>query len=960
MISEIGLALLIASIITSTAQFIIPLLGFITSKKLLIDAAKPLAISNFVYLSIAMGMLIYGFLVDDFSIKYISENSNTRLPDIFKVSASWGAHEGSLLLWTLILSLWTVAVVAFSRQIPDRVLSHILMVLGFISLGFVSFLFFTSNPFDVLSVVPLEGRELNPLLQDFGLIIHPPLLYMGYVGMAIPFSFALSALIRGEVDSSIIRWVRPWTLMAWSFLTMGIVLGSWWAYYELGWGGWWFWDPVENASFMPWLIATALIHSLSVTEKRGSFKHWTILLSISAFSLSLLGTFLVRSGILTSVHSFASDPTRGVFILSFLVFVIGGSLLLYAIRQSSMNSQNKFNLVSRETGLLLNNLFLVTATITVLIGTLYPLVLDTLGLGKISVGAPYFNSVFVPIMIPAIILMAIAPFLRWKSDTIKRLKTSILLSTMITMALSIIMLIYIENIYSVIAWSIFSWITLHSLYILIDRVRKKGVPSLSFIGMIFGHMGIAVFVIGATITTQYGIEKDVALSVGQSETINEYEITFQGVSALDGANYTGTKAKITFKNMNTGNTGTLYPEKRLYSTGMPMTEAAIHPTISRDIYVAIGEHISGDEWSLRVYYKPLIRLIWLGGIFIVIGGILSSIDKRYRNRSRKTVRQSNIEIAKDSLSLIETQLNDKEISKERFKQEKIDIESTLATEIKPEPEYRDNVSNEKTIYAVIISVIAIIAVIAHYVSKPPIQEKKIDLKTHLIKMSVEGDNMATINLSLLEYNSQETEEAIKLAKSASAERQSKSVLANLVMLNITDTKSEYIDDLRKSILLNPELTDEEKYTSSLLHIAMGEKNKAIDILNGVTTKEASILLDSLNSLTGKLVSVSISIPSASKHKYLMVYAISRESRMPIIIKKILVKDYIGYVELSNVDAIQKTNPLDSSPTLKFYARLSNTGSAKFNVGDLESHTDFIKIDSTQNITKLDLTISTPN
>jgi len=630
---EIGHFALIIALVLAVFQVVLPTAGFITKNNNLMNLASPLVWGQFFWILVSFLILMNGFLIDDFSVKYIASNSNTELPDIFKISAVWGAHEGSLLLWALILSGWTVAVSVFSKRIPSEVLNHILIVLGLISIGFLSFLIFTSNPFELLEFPPIQGRELNPLLQDFGLIIHPPMLYMGYVGMAIPFSFAISSLIRGQLDSTWLRWSRPWTLIAWAFLTFGITLGSWWAYYELGWGGWWFWDPVENASFMPWLVATALVHSLSVSEKRGAFKHWTVLLAISGFSLSLLGTFLVRSGILTSVHSFASDPERGLFILIFLIIVIGGSLGLYAWRARSMEKSNNFSILSREGSLLINNILFVAATLTVFLGTLYPLLLDSLGLGKISVGAPYFDAVFVPIMIPAVVIMVLGPFLRWKRDNIKRVWFDIKIIWFLMAGIISGIIYFTDNIYVAIAGILFTWIIIHTIFLVIGRLRKKGSPGLSFYGMAVAHIGIAVFLLGATVTTQYGIEKDIKLEIGQTYNIKNYDFKFMGAKAFIGKNYKGYVGEIEVYEGEEKIT-TLRPEKRQYVTGMPMTEAAIDPSLYRDLYVALGERLENRSWSVRLYYKPLIRFIWLGGLLIVLGALLASSDKRYRRKMK--------------------------------------------------------------------------------------------------------------------------------------------------------------------------------------------------------------------------------------------------------------------------------------------------------------------------------------
>jgi cytochrome c-type biogenesis protein CcmF len=643
MLVEIGHFALVLALVFALLQVSLPILGMVKNNVALAQLAKPLLWGQFFWIIVSFAVLMNAFVVDDFSVKYVANNSNTDLPSMFKISAVWGAHEGSLLLWAMILAGWSVAVSLFSKRLPAEVLNHILVVLGFISIGFLLFLLVTSNPFERLDIIPLQGRELNPLLQDFGLIIHPPMLYMGYVGMAIPFAFVLSSLVRGQLDSTWLRWSRPWTLIAWAFLTFGITLGSWWAYYELGWGGWWFWDPVENASFMPWLVATALVHSLSVSEKRGAFKHWTVLLAISGFSLSLLGTFLVRSGILTSVHSFASDPARGLFILIFLVIVIGGSLTLYAWRANLMRSSNSFAPLSRESGLLINNILLVAAMLSVFLGTLYPLLLDSLGLGKISVGPPYFDAVFVPIMIPAVLVMVIGPFLRWKKDNTSRVFGLLKTVWIGVAALFLVALFLTDNIFVLLAVFLFIWIVLHSLVLLTQRLQQKGRPSSAFFGMILAHIGIAVFVLGATVTTQHGIEKDLKMELNETIDIKGYQFTFKGVDNFNYENYQGHKGIIEVAYAGE-KIATLKPEKRQYVTGMPMTEAAIDPSLYRDLYVALGESLGDDAWSLRLYYKPLIRLIWLGGILIALGALLAAFDKRYRLSFQRTAaRRSRVE-----------------------------------------------------------------------------------------------------------------------------------------------------------------------------------------------------------------------------------------------------------------------------------------------------------------------------
>jgi len=629
MLIEIGHFALVLALIFSILLVVLPSIGIYQNKSSLAQLSKPLVWGQCFWITVAFFVLMSAFLTNDFSVKYVAENSNTQLPTLFKVSALWGAHEGSLLLWVFILSLWSVAVSVLSRQIPSNFLNQILIVLGFISFGFLLFLLFTSNPFERLTIPPLEGRELNPLLQDIGLAIHPPMLYMGYVGLSVPFAFVLASLIRGQLDSTWLRWTRPWTLIAWAFLTIGITLGSWWAYYELGWGGWWFWDPVENASFMPWLVATALIHSLSVSEKRGAFRQWTVLLAIGGFSLSLLGTFLVRSGVLTSVHAFATDPARGLFILIFLFIVIGGSLALYAWRYNLLQKNNPISLFSRETGLLVNNILLVTAMLSVLLGTLYPLILDTLNLGKISVGVPYFNAVFIPIMLPAVLVMAIVPFVRWKKDNLMRIASHLRLYWLGILALILLArIILTDNVYVLVAIGLFIWMLVHVMVLLISRIRSKSIFSLAFIGMLIAHLGIAVFVLGATVTTQLGIEKDIKMSVGESQNIAGYDFIFNGVSRYKRDNYAGFMGNITVYKAGKKIT-TLTPEKRYYQSGMPMTEAAIDPSIARDLYVALGEELVENTWSVRIYYKPLVRWIWLGGLMIALGALFAAIDRRY-------------------------------------------------------------------------------------------------------------------------------------------------------------------------------------------------------------------------------------------------------------------------------------------------------------------------------------------
>ena len=639
MIAEIGLFSLILALLVASLQGIVPLVGAVRYRLPWIKVARPAALMQFVLVLLSYACLTSAFINHDFSLAYVAQNSNSNLPLIYLISGVWGAHEGSLLLWALILAVWSGGVAVFSKSVPDRMVARVLGVMGLVSVGFLLFILFTSNPFERQFPVPIDGRDLNPLLQDPGLAIHPPMLYMGYVGFSVAFAFAIAALLGGRLDSAWARWSRPWTLAAWVFLTAGIALGSWWAYYELGWGGWWFWDPVENASFMPWLVGTALIHSLAATEKRGVFKAWTVLLAVFAFSLSLLGTFLVRSGVLTSVHAFATDPTRGLFILIFLGIVVGGSLALYAWRAPSIRSSGGFNLVSREAGLLLNNVLLVVSAATILLGTLYPLVIDALGMGKLSVGPPYFNAVFVPITAPLALLLGLGAMLRWKKDNLTRLIEPLGAGFVIALGLGLTWPLLMQT-YSVAAalggtlglWTIMSalsgvWARTRSG----DRLRSmKRIPR-SVFGMTMAHLGIGVFVIGVTFTSIYSIEKDLRMTPGETYQISNYVFRFDGVEKSNGPNYTADRGKITVLEQQQI-VASLSPEKRVYLVQqMPMTEASIDAGVTRDLYVALGEPLEdGKSWAVRLYYKPYIRWIWFGGLIMVIGGLLSATDKRYR------------------------------------------------------------------------------------------------------------------------------------------------------------------------------------------------------------------------------------------------------------------------------------------------------------------------------------------
>ena len=646
MIPELGHVALILALAMAIAQSILPLIGAQRGNAAWMSLARPSARGQFVFMLISYGCLTYAFVNNDFSVLLAAEHSNSTLPLMYRYTAVWGNHEGSILLWSLILSGWTLAVAIFSKALDEPTAARVLGVMGLISCGFILFTLFTSNPFERLTPAAPDGRDLNPLLQDPGMIIHPPMLYMGYVGFVVAFAFAIAALLSGRLDASWARWSRPWTTVAWCFLTVGIALGSFWAYYELGWGGWWFWDPVENASFMPWLVGTALIHSLAVTEKRGGFKMWTALLAILAFSLSLLGTFIVRSGVLSSVHAFASDPARGIFILAFLVVVIGSSLLLFAWRAPKVGLGGSFDLVSRESMLLANNVLLVVAAAAVLLGTLYPLVLDALGMGKISVGPPYFNTVFVPLMAPALFLMGVGPLTRWRQagviDLARRLRWAAAVS-----AVSAVIAPFALSSLGPQPWTpmiglgllLAAWIASTAVLNLVSRARggslemvaaRMATLSGSYYGMLFAHFGVAVFVAGVTVVSGYQSESDVRMQVGETATVGGYVFTMQGVREVKGPNYVAAQASINVTRDGQPVT-TLWPERRVYTvTRSPQTEVAIDRSLARDLYVALGEPVSATAWSVRLHHKPLVNLIWLGCLLMAGGGMLAVLDRRYR------------------------------------------------------------------------------------------------------------------------------------------------------------------------------------------------------------------------------------------------------------------------------------------------------------------------------------------
>jgi cytochrome c-type biogenesis protein CcmF len=647
MIPEIGQFALIIALLLALTQSTLPLIGASKNNAQWIALAAPAGQAQFIFVAIAFSCLAYSFITNDFSVLNVATNSNSQLPLHYRLAATWGSHEGSLLLWTLMLGIWTVAVSLFSGHLPEKMVARVLSVMGIISFGFLAFMLFTSNPFTRLIPAAPDGRDLNPLLQDPAMVAHPPMLYMGYVGFSVAFAFAISALISGRLDATWARWSRPWTTVAWMFLTCGIALGSFWAYYELGWGGWWFWDPVENASFMPWLVGTALIHSLAVTEKRGGFKSWTVLLAIAAFSLSLLGTFLVRSGVLTSVHAFATDPKRGIFILGFLVFVIGGSLLLYAWRAKEVGLGGRFELVSRESFLLTNNVLLAVAAGSVLLGTLYPLIVDALGMGKLSVGPPYFNAVFVPLMAPAVFLMGVGPIARWKKASLPELATR-LRWAFVASAVTAILLPFVMG-----QWKplvslgllLALWVVITAFLNIWERVRsssgssgifnKLKTQTRSYYGMQLAHVGVAVFVVGVTLVTGYESEKDVKMNVGESVAAGNYSFRFNGVTNIQGPNYVAARAEIDVTRKG-ASMGKMYPEKRSYTaSGNVMTETAIDQGVFRDLYISLGEPLSGGAWSVRVYYKPFVVWIWGGAVLMALGGGLAVSDRRYALAARK-------------------------------------------------------------------------------------------------------------------------------------------------------------------------------------------------------------------------------------------------------------------------------------------------------------------------------------
>jgi cytochrome c-type biogenesis protein CcmF len=639
MIAEWGQLALLGALLISIIQGVLPMIGASNGNQQLMKVGSTAATAQFLTVATAFALLTWAFVTQDFSVEYVARNSNSLLPMKYRYSAVWAAHEGSLLLWELILCLWTFAVALFSRSLPDDFRARVLGVLGWVSFGFLLFIIFTSNPFGRLLPAAVDGMDLNPLLQDPGLIIHPPMLYMGYVGFSVSFAFAVASLLGKQVSRDWVRWSRPWTHVAWSFLTVGIALGSWWAYYELGWGGWWFWDPVENASFMPWLVGTALIHSQAVTEKRGAFRNWTLILSISAFSLSLLGTFLVRSGVLTSVHAFASDPTRGVFILIYLCIIVGGSLLLFAIRAPGMVQDGKFAGTSRETLLLINNLLFVVIAAMVLTGTLYPLLLDALDAGKISVGPPYFGTLFSLLLIPLVILLPVGFNARWQKDHIGRLLRELRVPALIAFIAAVATAFMLPDAggWGVAAVAGGFWIMAASIrHYLKRKLSMQGHwPSRSETGMTLAHFGVGLFLIGAMLTNVISSEKHLRMEAGDSFELAGYSFVFEGTRTLQGPNFVADEGEFIVYRSGERITA-LYPQKRHYSKGKQvMSEAAIDPGLTRDLYVSLGESLDeqGQAWAVRLYHKPFIRFIWLGALMMMAGGFLAASDRRYRKKS---------------------------------------------------------------------------------------------------------------------------------------------------------------------------------------------------------------------------------------------------------------------------------------------------------------------------------------
>lgn len=639
MLPELGQVLLALALLVAAAQALLPLAGAHRGDARLMAVARPASYAQLVLVGGAFALLTWAFVSQDFSVRYVATNSNSLLPMVYRYTAVWGSHEGSLLLWVLVLCVWNALMAALSTHLPQTVVARVLGTLGIVACGFLAFLVFTSNPFERLLPAAMEGRDLNPLLQDPGMIIHPPMQYVGWAGFSIPFAFAIAALLDGRIDARWLRWVRPWTNVAWAFLTVGIALGSWWAYYELGWGGWWFWDPVENAAFMPWLVGAALIHSQAVTEKRGSFAGWTLLLAIAAFSLSLMGTFLVRSGVLTSVHAFAADPSRGLFILIFLGLVIGGSLLLYALRAGRLEAGVGFQPVSRETLLLLNNLLLASACAMILLGTLYPLLADALDLGKISVGPPYFGLLFFVLIAPLLALVPLGPLARWQREQPSKLAAALL--PWLGMALVAGVAAYFTAPQGALKTAVgvagAAWVGLGTLHFAWARLRNSGRLTAEMWGMVLAHLGLAVFVVGALLVEAQNVQREVALKPGQRLEVGRYAFEFQGVDQLQGPNYLADRGHVQVLR-DERPLVLLHPEKRAYASGgQVMTEAGIRPGVTADVYVALGESLGDGAWAVRVHIKPFVRWIWGGAALMALGGLVAAGDRRFRRVSKEKI-----------------------------------------------------------------------------------------------------------------------------------------------------------------------------------------------------------------------------------------------------------------------------------------------------------------------------------
>lgn len=655
MIPELGQFALVLALLLALAQGILPIVGAWRGNAALMAVARPAAAGQAAFVFAAMAILIHAFLAFDFSVAYVADNSNLALPWYYRITAVWGAHEGSMLLWVFILNVWSLALAAFSRHLPPAFLSRVLGVLGLIGVGFLAFILFTSNPFLRELPMPADGGDLNPVLQDPGMTFHPPVLYMGYVGFSVAFAFSIAALLGGELEQAWVRWARPWTNVAWAFLTMGIVAGSWWAYAELGWGGWWFWDPVENASFMPWLVGVALIHAQAVTEKRGSLPAWTVLLSLFAFSLSLLGTFLVRSGVLTSVHAFASDPRRGLYILGFLVVVIGGSLLLYAIRAPKVATGKPFDAMSRETGIMIANLLFTTAAAMVLLGTLFPLIGDAFNLGRISVGPPYFGFLFVLLMAPAVLLLPFGPYLRWGRAEGRQL-TAMSLRAGVAAAICALAAAWFADgrLRAVAGVAGAVWVAAGTLTYTVKRWREmpfgRRYPA-EMAGMLVAHVGVAIFIVGVMLSESLSVERDVRLAPGQTESVGGYQFRFDGVRETEGPNWTADEGEVAVMRDGALMT-TMHPQKRTYSRGQVQSESAIDPGLFRDVYVALGEPMDANHpegaWAVRLYHKPFVRWIWLGGLFMMAGGFLAAAERRFR--VKKQARETTAAPATESVA----------------------------------------------------------------------------------------------------------------------------------------------------------------------------------------------------------------------------------------------------------------------------------------------------------------------